>query len=153
MNRNEYLQQVYRDFEEDGHSGPIELPDLARWAVDNGKWLPSPKSVLRQCQREFANALRQEYLRTRDGRRVRAKHATRLEQGVLWDDIRSIPRKRMELSLSQRRQQIVSDCYQLKTDADYYNSKHSEEEPIQLVYNFENDLIEMDGETGRSVAA
>ncbi len=52
----------------------------------------------------------------------------------------------MEMSLRQRRQQIVSDCYQLKNDADYYNRAHSDQESIQMIFNFENDLIELDME-------
>lgn len=43
------------------------------------------------------------------------------EQIVVWDDIRTAPRKHMEISFRQRRERIVGDCRQLSVDADSYN--------------------------------
>lgn len=39
---------------------------------------------------------------------------------------------RMERAFAQRREQIIGDCAQLRTDVDAYNDM-SEESPIQLV--------------------
>jgi hypothetical protein len=49
----------------------------------------------------------------------------------------------MELAFAQRRQQIVGDCRQLKTDVDSYNDRHPSERAIQLVFDFTNDLAEL----------
>lgn len=46
-------------------------------------------------------------------------------------------------SFAQRRQQIVGDCYQLKTDVDVYNTKDRSQEPIQIVLDFTYDVEEL----------
>ena len=49
----------------------------------------------------------------------------------------------MEKAFAQRRQQIVGDCYQLKTDVDCYNDAHSAELPIQIILDFSKDVEEL----------
>ncbi len=43
----------------------------------------------------------------------------------------------------QRRQQIVGDCLQLKTDVDVYNDKRDLAEPIQIPLDFTLDVAEL----------
>lgn len=66
--------------------------------------------------------MREEYITDRRGRRVRAKHPVRTRRGgeqiTLWDDIRTAARPHMEMAFQQRRNQIVGECRQLKTDVD-----------------------------------
>jgi hypothetical protein len=50
----------------------------------------------------------------------------------------------MELAFAQRRQQILGDCHQLKMDVDSYNDGHADETPIQMVFDFTNDLAELE---------
>jgi hypothetical protein len=50
----------------------------------------------------------------------------------------------MQLSFQQRRQGIVGDCRQLKTDVDSYNDAHPREEPIQMIFDFTMDLAEIE---------
>jgi hypothetical protein len=38
----------------------------------------------------------------------------------------------------------VGDCRQFKIDVDSYNEGHADQEPIQIVFNFENDLAELE---------
>jgi hypothetical protein len=47
----------------------------------------------------------------------------------------------MERAFAQRREQIISDCVQLRTDVDAYNDM-SKESPIQLVLDFTEDVAE-----------
>lgn len=47
-------------------------------------------------------------------------------------------------SFGQRRQQIVGDCHQLKTDVDVYNDKRQPEEPVQVILDFTLDVEELD---------
>jgi hypothetical protein len=77
---------------------------------------------------------------------VRAKHPVRLEpeQPPLWDDFHTMPRDHAHLSFQQRRQQIVGDCRQLKTDQDSYNDLHPNHETINLVFDFTMDLAELE---------
>ena len=144
----EQLQKIWAAFERAGNSNPVSAHDVAEWAVREGLWQPKPSDVVRQCATDLADALRQEYITDEQGRRVRAKHAARMkrrgEQLVLWADIRSAPRKHMELAFKQRRQQIVGDCRQLKIDVDSYNDSHSDERPIQMVFDFRRDLEELE---------
>jgi hypothetical protein len=49
----------------------------------------------------------------------------------------------MERAFAQRRQQIVGDCFQLRTDVDVYNDNHLGGSPIQLVLDFTRDVEEM----------
>ena len=54
------------------------------------------------------------------------------------------PRDHMEKAFSQRRKHIVGECHQLKVDVDYYNDKKKNEEPINLVLDFTEDVEELD---------
>ena len=46
-------------------------------------------------------------------------------------------------SFAQRRQQIVGDCVQLKTDVDVYNEKRTPVVPIQVPLHFTLDVMEL----------
>ena len=50
----------------------------------------------------------------------------------------------MHIALQQRRQQIVGDCRQLKTDVDSYNENRKPNQPIQLVLDFTEDVAEIE---------
>jgi hypothetical protein len=50
----------------------------------------------------------------------------------------------MEIAFQQRRQQIVGDCRQLKSDMDSYNQNHNVGKPIQMVFDFTLDLEEIE---------
>ena len=59
--KNQYLQRLYRDFEDEtDHEGPIDLDALSTWAINTGRWQPTPRSIRMQCRREFATAFRNE---------------------------------------------------------------------------------------------
>ena len=66
------------------------------------------------------------------------------EQITLWDDIRTATPKHMEIAFQQRRQQVVGDCRQLKTDVDSYNENRKPERPIQIIFDFTFDIEEID---------
>ena len=91
---------------------------------------------------EIGRAMRAERIDDPQGRSVRAKHAAREGQLFLWDDIRTASRKHMDIAFKQRRQQIVGDCHQLKTDVDSFNENRSPFVPIQMSFDFTNDLLE-----------
>jgi hypothetical protein len=50
----------------------------------------------------------------------------------------------MEVAFQQRRQQIVGDCRQLKADLDSYNENYNLGESLQMVFDFTNDLAEIE---------
>ena len=117
--------------------------------IERGLW-ELPKTVLiSKCAEDLGRALREEYITDPQGRKVRAKHAARMarddgEQGALWDDIRTASHEHMQIAFQQRRQGIVGDCHRLKVDVDSYNDNRSPVEPIQLSFDFTNDVLEME---------
>ncbi len=123
-NYNEQMQNIWKKYEKAGMSVPAQPRDVAAWAIQNKLWEPKKADVISRCAEDLSKALREEYRVDKKGRRYRAKHAVRLyESGVqytLWADIDSAPRSHMEKAFAQRRKQVVGDCYQLKTDVDYY---------------------------------
>ncbi len=60
-----------------------------------------------------------------------------------WDDITTAPPENMHMSFQQRRQMILGDCAQLKTDVDSYNENYNSGAPIPMSYDFSEDLEEM----------
>ena len=81
------------------------------------------------------------------GRHVRAKYAARiLEDGVqttFWADRELASPLHMELSLRQRRTQVVADCFRLKTDVDSYNDNFNRGRSINLTFDFTLDVEEL----------
>ena len=53
-------------------------------------------------------------------------------------------REDMNSSFQRRRNGIVGDCKQLKTDVDSYNQYYNPGEYIQTVFDFREDLEELD---------
>ncbi|MEX2283397.1 MAG: hypothetical protein WEE89_13010 [Gemmatimonadota bacterium] len=142
------LQGIVKRYQLSGNEWPASMATVAEWTLANNLWAQHPAAALRQCTKELSRAMREEMYTDPSGNRVRTKHVvTRQVNGaqvVLWDDIRSATRSHMELSLRQRRERIVGDCRQLKIDVDSYNATHPAEAPIQIVFNFINDLLELE---------
>ena len=143
------VRQIVAEYQRSGENWPATTDEMASWAIRNGRWEPSRKQSIRQCAREIARVLREEYYTDSKGRRVRTKHPVKVKrkdggQTSLWDDIRTAPREHMEMSFQQRRGRIVGDCRQVKTDVDSYNDAHVEDEPIQLVLDFTKDVAELE---------
>ncbi len=142
----EQLQQIVRQYREAGQPWPATTRRIAEWAYRQGKWKPQANTLIKRLAEDFARALREEYFVDPQGRTVRAKHAARTvadgEQLTLWEDIRTASPQHMAIAFQQRRQQIVGDCRQLKTDVDSYNENASPPKPIQMMFDFTEDLEE-----------
>jgi hypothetical protein len=146
-----YKQQMKKIVEEyrlSGEPWPTSAKAIAEWAIISGRWELPPAAVRKRCAEDVAAAMREEYTTDRKGRRVRLLHPAPLlgspDHTIIWDDIRTAPRGHMELSFQHRRQGIVGDCKQFKTDLDSYNDAHPAEEPIQIVFDFTMDLAELE---------
>jgi hypothetical protein len=143
---SEQLQHIVNEYISAGEDWPATTHQIAAWAIKNHLWEAQGAIVLDLCAEQLARAMREEYIHDPQGRVVRAKHAARVagEQTVLWDDIRTASREHMVIALQQRRQQIVGDCRQLKADADSYNENNNPGKSIQMVFNFTEDLVELE---------
>jgi hypothetical protein len=153
----EQMQRIWQLYADGGELLPATSRDVAAWAIRNGHWHPQPADVIAQCAEDLSRALREEYHTDAKGRRVRSKHAARKTEGgkqfTLWADMRTAPREHMELAFSQRRQQIVGDCVQLKHDVDSYNETHPAQPPLPLILDFTDDAAEADAGSGFDEAA
>lgn len=122
---------------------------MAEWAWRNGLHTPNARTVIDAIAADIAQVFREEYRVDRHGRRYRAKHAATYKQGnktlSLWADLDDpqAPHNHFVRSFAQRRQQIVGDCLQLKTDVDVYNDKREPTEPIQIPLDFTLDVMEL----------
>ena len=148
MNYTQRIQLIITKYRESGQPWPAEKRAIAAWAVRTGEWRPQPSLLIDQCADELARAMREDYFTDAQGRRVRAKHAAKMfregMQGTFWGDIRTEDRPFLETAFQQRRQQIVGECSQLKTDVDSYNQNGNPGEPVQIVFDFRNDLAELE---------
>lgn len=138
------LQTIVRKYQEAGEPWPATTKEIAAWGIVSGFWKPHPDSLIGQLAEQISRAMREEYITDAQGRTVRAKHAARYDQSVLWEDIRTAPRSHMEIAFQQRRQQIVGDCRQLKTDVDSFNDNGEPGPTIQMVFDFSEDLAELE---------
>lgn len=147
---NRQLQRIVNDYIEAGQTWPASSREIAAWAIRNGKWQPQPSTIIDQCASRLARAMREEYLVDPQGRTIRAKHAARMERNgeqiPLWADIRDpdLSREHMQIAFQQRRQQVLGDCRQLKTDLDSYNENKNSGEQLEIIFDFTPDLAEIE---------
>ncbi|HXQ11201.1 MAG TPA: hypothetical protein VN805_09445 [Caulobacteraceae bacterium] len=146
-----YHQQMHRivqDYRKSGEPWPAASKTIAEWAISSGRWELPASAAVNRCAEDLSAAMREEYYTDPKGRRVRLFHPARRyvagQQLTLWDDIRTTSRQHMQLSLQQRRQNIVGDCRQLKIDGDSFNDAHASEPAIQMVFDFTMDLAELE---------
>lgn len=141
---NEQMQNLANDYQFATGSVTFTLKEVGAWAIREGRWQPGQDVLLRQFCDDMGRALREEYIRDPQGRRVRSKHAVRGEgeSGFLWADITTAPREHMLVAFDQRRDQIVADAAQLKQDIDSYNENQNDGPAIQLVLDLVDDVLE-----------
>lgn len=150
-----YIERFRREVRDDGLLNPHEL---AEWAYEKGLHRPPARRIIDTIAADIAQHFREEYRTDSSGRRYRAKHAATAKDGnktlSLWGDIDdpTAPHEHFVRSFGQRRQQIVGDCFQLKTDADHYNEARQPRIPIQIVLDFALDVEELQQPVLRDVA-
>ena len=145
MSYKEQIQRVEAQYREAGGKWPASPTDVAEWGVARRLLQMHRGAIVRHYADQIAQVWRDEYMTDPQGRRVRVKHAARYpEAGWLWDNMPTAPHKHMELSFQNKRQQIVMDCHQLKLDVDSYNENFNKGKTIQMVFDFRNDLEELE---------
>jgi len=121
--------------------------DVVKWALDQGLMtMPKPTDPREILAGQLSRALRQEYSTDKHGRRYRKNHAVSVyKDGVqltIWAILEYAEHEHMEMAFAQRREQIVGDCLQLKTDVDVYTDMKPERPQIQLPLDFTEDVAE-----------
>lgn len=144
----EQRQKIVSKYRKSGQPWPATARQIAFWAYKERLWQPRTDTVVGQLADELARAMREEVYTDKQGREVRTKHAARTvqegKQTTLWDDIRTAKSAHMKVAFQQRQQQIVGDCRQLKTDVDSYNDNRTPGTPLQLIWDFTEDVAEIE---------
>jgi hypothetical protein len=88
-----------------------------------------------QCAEKNSRATRLDHVKDKKGRSVRKYYAASIrENGQLvmkWDDLNA-DRPFMEVAAANRRNQVLGQCWQLKTDIDIYNERRADTDGFQL---------------------
>jgi hypothetical protein len=143
----ERLQGVWHKYDAERSHRPTSAREAVEWAVKEGLLqLPEvdPYDVLAG---QMSQALREEYADDGQGRRYRVNHAVRVTkagvQYTFWGVMGFASHDHMEKAFTQRREQIIGDNVQLKTDVDVYNDLNRGKRPgIQLVLDYTDDVAE-----------
>lgn len=149
MNYKEQLREnIWKQYRAEVSTDPVDLKEVAAWAISKGLWVPRPVDLTASLAKDLADSLREEKRVDKAGREYRANIPVRErgDKGVplfVWGDIDDAPRAHVEKSFQQERRSIQSDCYALLMKAEHYNEAHPDDEPIQIVLNFEDDVEEM----------
>ncbi len=157
-NYSEQLRdRIWNRYRKEVSSEPVDLKTVAEWAISQGLWSPRPVDLTSNLANDLAQALREQKRKDKSGREFRANIPVRSKAkngGTLWEwaDIDEAPRKFVEKNVQQERRSIASDCFALAMKVDHYNDKHPEEENIQVVMDFEEDIEEMKIASGLSAS-
>lgn len=152
----EQMQEFVADYRKAGERWPASSKDIASWAIHKRLWIAPRVSQIDELAKKLSDAMREEYFTDPQGRRVRKLHAVRdiqvLPDGkhrqlTLWIDILDAEPIQMRTAFQQRRMQVLGDCRQLKTDVDSYNDNNKHGAEIQMVFDFSDDLAELEQPT------
>jgi hypothetical protein len=146
MSRKEQILKYTKEFEQQHKRQPFDVNEVADWLMQNDYWKPLKDFARRKCVEEVKDVLREQYITAEDGSRVRLYHSATTEkdgrQLHLWANMFDAPREHLEVGFQERRRQSLGDARQLKSDMDYVNQKRFQENPIQMSFNFDEDLAE-----------
>ncbi|GGF38590.1 hypothetical protein GCM10011321_31930 [Youhaiella tibetensis] len=145
MSQRQERQRFIRHYKELTGETEIDMHKVAEFAKAQGWEMPQPPSDIELLARKFAeDAQAERRYDDTTGRPYRAYHALPVQSGQMnlfvYIDIDDATRKQMHKSAVHRREQIVSDGYQLTLDLDHWNSVHPEEQPIELPMDITLDI-------------
>ena len=144
---NEQLLDIVEDYRASGELWPATSEQVAEWAVAKDRFNITRGMAVAQCKEKIARAMRLEHVKDSKGRSVRKYYAARIKENgqmtMKWDDLNA-ERPFMVISGSNRRNQILGECKQLKNDLDSYNERVCPSDPIQVEFDFTVDLEEYD---------
>ncbi len=153
--KKEQLQKIWRLYEKTHEHLPTSARDAVEWGVKQGLVALPEIDPMDTLADQMSRALRGEYRTDDKGRRYRINHAVRVSrsgvQQTFWAIMGFASREYMEKAFIQRREQVVGDCLQLKTDVDVYNDLNENAEPIQMILNFTEDVEERQFSRGEKV--
>lgn len=136
-----------RQWKEETGNTDIDMHKVAEFAHRRLGWsLPKQPEPIDLLARQFSRSAREDVRRDSEtGKPYRGFHAIKVVQGdqqfTFWVDIDEATRKKMLISATQRREQMVGDGLQLKRDVEHWNRVHEDEEPIQMEMDLSYDIL------------
>ncbi|MEY2486833.1 MAG: hypothetical protein QOH39_2481 [Verrucomicrobiota bacterium] len=144
MTRNQQIQNLYRLYKEQTGTEDVDLKKFAKWMQKKGWKMPIPADPIDLLAKRLAEALREE---TRKDETTGLPYKVNLNystdgtgHGVFWIDVDEAARHKVVKALTQRRDQMVGDAYQLTLIQDHWNNTHPGEQPIQTELDFQPDV-------------
>ena len=114
MSKRKDMQRLIRKYREETGEHELDMKRVAKWAAGKGWPLPTPPNPLDMLAKEFTDAAREEIeYDNKTGKPFRVYHALKVSHGGtqlhLFVDIEEASRDQMLVSLTMRREQMVSD--------------------------------------------
>lgn len=137
MSQRQERQRFIRHYKEQTGESEIDMHKVAEFAKRMGWQMPRPPSDVDMLAKLFADDAQAERRYDQKTRRpYRAYQA--IPSGpkqlnlFVYVDTDEATRPQMQKSAVIRREQIVSDAYNLQLDLDHWNDVHPDQEPIDL---------------------
>lgn len=152
--KKEFNQDIVNDYIDAFPGQPIDMHEVATWAIKNNRWEMPSRSVNAACAQDLSDAVREEYHTDPQGRRVRSKHAYlatevngdgKKVQKHLWAELESLTPNQARLSFGHRRKHIEGECIQLYTDECSYNDNNPHGDVHQTCFDFTDCVEESQG--------
>jgi len=145
LSQRQERQRFIRHYKEVMGETEINMHKVAEFAKAQGWDMPQPPSDIDLLAKKFTeDAQAERRYDEKTGRPYRAYHALPVQSGQLnlfvYIDIDDATRPQMHKSAVHRREQMVSDGYQLTLDLDHWNSVHPEAQPIELPMDITLDI-------------
>ncbi len=150
-NKDEKIRKICDQFRKENENKPFNIDEVVVWAV-NKKLLDLPEinNILemqfKKLHKEVYDVVSNEY-GLHNNKKYRKNRVVKTDKkdgtsGFLWDSVDTCSRDHMWGSVKQQREQVVSEMLQMKIDVDVWNDIHQNEELIQLVLDFTDDIAE-----------
>lgn len=144
MSKRQERQRFIRHYKDVTGATEIDMHEVAKFAKRMGWDMPKPPSDVDMLAKLFAEDAQAERRYDDDTRKpYRAYHALPVSGQpslFVYIDIDDATRNQMQKSAVNRREQMVSDGYQLTLDLDHWNKINPDQEPIVLPMDLTLDI-------------
>ncbi|MGX5799659.1 hypothetical protein ACWGS9_00235 [Bradyrhizobium sp. Arg314] len=144
MSKRQERQRLIRHYREVTGETEIDMHKVAEFAKSMGWKMPTPPSEVELLARQFADDAQAERKYDKNtGKPYRVYHAIPASGQLnlfLYVDIDEATRNQMLRSAVNRREQMVSDGYNLTLDLDHWNNVNPDLEPISLPMDLALDI-------------
>jgi hypothetical protein len=143
----ESLFDLIAEYRAESGAQPFSMMDIATWAIQNRKWSPQPRSLMRELAKHLSKVAKLRHHTDPQGRSVRTFHAARFERSiasgqrifdVVWDHILSMSLDHARISFEQRREQLAGGCRSLDRDVRSFNDNNpnASGREVQMSFDF-----------------